>query len=387
MSESNCRIRVLRIIARMNIGGPAIQITNLMQSMPTHQFEQLLVTGFCGANEKDYLDTHGIRTNLKRVKWLGRSFNPISDFFAFVEIRKLIKDFNPDIIHTHTFKAGFIGRLAAISIFHRPVLVHTFHGHLLHGYFGQFGTRLVISLERYFATKTTRLISVGSRVRDELLACGIGILEKYEVIYPGFKINPPQELSRDLFGLAKHDFVCGWFGRITKVKRADRVLEISTLAKSFAELPIKFLIVGDGENRRELENRAIEQNLPITFIGWQSEVVPIMNICDLIICTSDNEGTPISLIEAQLLGKPVLSTDVGSVGEIIIQDKTGFVIDYVAQEFFKKIQLLFLNPQEIEYMSQQASNFAFNHFSLERFIAQHTQLYRDLVGIKPPSSP
>jgi glycosyltransferase involved in cell wall biosynthesis len=387
MSRAPEKVRILRIIARMNTGGPAIQVTNLMKSLPETMFEQLLITGYCPQNEQDYLETHNIDVNFRKIKQLGRALNPVKDMLALYEIRKAIKEFKPDIIHTHTFKAGLIGRLAAKTVTNRTLLVHTFHGHLLNGYFGMLGTSVVIGIERVLARGTTRLISVGAKVKDDLLERGIGHPEQYVVINPGFKIDQPQELSRSEYGLSESDFVCGWFGRITKIKRADRVLEISKIAEFLTKKPVTFLIVGDGEDRNVLERQVNQSNLPIKFVGWQVDVASLMNLCDLVICTSENEGTPISLIEAQMLGRPVISTNVGSVQEVILPGKTGFALDYDPQKFWEKIEYLSNHPEELQKLSKQASTFALQQFSLARFISGHIDLYSKVLLVHPMSRP
>lgn len=383
MNESTRKIRVLRVIARMNIGGPAIQVTNLMQSLPDSRFEQLLITGFCEVNERDYLDTNNIEIKVRKIKYLGRAISPLSDLIALLKIRKFIKNFKPDIVHTHTFKAGLIGRIAAYSQCHRVYLVHTFHGHLLHGYYGKFGTKIITTLERFLAYRTTRLISVGTTVKNELLEHDIGNPEQFKVINPGFKIKQLESTSRSSLGFDEDDFICGWFGRITKIKRADRVLEIAALAKISKHKNVKFLVVGDGEDRNEFEARTIELKLPIVFLGWQSDVTALMKMCDIVFCTSENEGTPISLIEAQMLGRPVISTKVGSVEEVMILGKTGFTLDYEPHQFWEKILFLMNNRIDYEVFSREASIFAVHHFSLEKFIAQHNALYCEILRINP----
>lgn len=387
MTESFERIRILRIIARMNIGGPAIQVTNLMNSLPKTRFEQLLITGYCQQNEQDYLETQKIPMEIRKIKHLGRSINPLSDLLALYQIRKIIKEYKPDIIHTHTFKAGLVGRLATMSVAQRIKLVHTFHGHLLNGYFRKFGTRVVIAIERILAKITTRLISVGEKVRDDLLEKHVGVPNQYKVINPGFTMNRPLFLSRRQYGLSEDAFVCGWFGRLTQVKRAERILEISELTTALQRKNVTFLIVGDGENRNFLEGESIRKALPIKFIGWQSDVASLMKICNLIICTSDNEGTPISLIEAQMLGLPVLSTNVGSVQEVMIPNETGFILDYNAETFWQIIDYLSHNPQVMEKLSRRASKFALEQFSLEKFISKHISVYTEVLTINPISCP
>ena len=220
------KVKVLRLIARMNVGGPAIQITGLMRNLPVETFEQKLVTGFCEENEIDYLEVNQLNVTRTKVEGFGRSVNLFSDLKVLLAIRREIKAFNPDIIHTHTAKAGFLGRIASLLTFKRQIRVHTFHGHLLHGYFGEFKTSLVILAERFLARFTDKLVAVGSQVRDELLAVKIGSLDKYEVIGPGLEERklPERVSSLKSFGLLEDKFIVTWIGRAVPVKAPHRIL-------------------------------------------------------------------------------------------------------------------------------------------------------------------
>ena len=184
--DNPSKIKVLRIIARMNIGGPAIQVTTLMNYIPQSEVCQSLITGECEAGEKDYLEFNRIGLDRMRIPSLGRSINLISDVKALLEIRKVIKQLTPDIVHTHTFKAGLLGRLAALSVRNHPHLVHTFHGHILNGYLGCAKLAILKTIERFLAVKTDVLVAVGERVRDELKEVGVGKNNKFVVVPPGF---------------------------------------------------------------------------------------------------------------------------------------------------------------------------------------------------------
>ena len=183
------RIRVMRIIARMNVGGPAVQVSGLMRGFDATKFDHRLVTGYCASDEADYLDTVATDVTATRIKGLGRSISPKADLGAFVQIVREIRTFRPDVIHTHTAKAGVIGRLASILSGHKSIRVHTYHGHLLHGYFGKFKTQLVIAIEKFLAHFTTKLLAVGKKVMDDLLAVGIGKPEKFAVMPPGLALG------------------------------------------------------------------------------------------------------------------------------------------------------------------------------------------------------
>lgn len=375
------KIRILRLIARMNVGGPAIQITGLMRHLPVDVFEQSLVTGFCENNELDYLEVNQIDLGRNRIKGFGRSINLLSDLKVLFAIMKQIKSFDPDIIHTHTAKAGFLGRIASILTLNRHIRVQTFHGHLLHGYFGKFKTWLVILVERVLARFTDRLVAVGNQVRDELLAVKIGNFDTYQVIGPGLEIkNLPNRLSSlKLFGLPMDKFIVTWIGRAVPVKAPHRILEIANSCQERG-LRIQFVVVGDGPLLSDLKNSAKQMNLPITFLGWQSEIERVLSFSDMVLLTSENEGTPVALIQAQMVGIPVLATDVGSASEVILDGKSGFCIGYSVRDFVDKIELLSMNADMRESFGATGKSYALCNFSVKRLVSDHSALYRSLIN-------
>ena len=380
--------RVLRLIARMNIGGPAIQITGLMKNISNSEFEQLLVTGVCGEEEIDYLIEKEIKlTNLVILHGFGRRVNFLADIKTLFEIRNIIKEFKPDIIHSHTAKAGFLGRLASITSFEKHKLVHTFHGHLLHGYFGKFKTHLVVWVERILAFKTDVLIAVGEQVKSELLAARIGDLEKFKVIGPGLEIDelPEKEISLNEFGLPIETFIISWIGRVVPIKAPDRILEIALECRARG-LDFHFVVVGDGPLLSDLKKKSNSLDLPVTFLGWQGDIEKVLSFSDLVMLTSENEGTPVALIQAQLAGLPVITTDVGSSSEVIVDEKSGFCMKYSASEFANRIEVLAKNPEMRTSFSVIAKRNAKEKFSISRLVRDHEELYRNLVS-QSKSSP
>ena len=281
------KIKVLRLIARMNVGGPAIQISGLMRSLPLESFEQKLVTGFCDENEADYLEINELKLSHTKIYGFGRSVDIFSDLKVLFAIRREIKAFKPHIIHTHTAKAGFLGRIASLSILEKHIRVHTFHGHLLHGYFGKFKTRLVILTERILARFTDKLVAVGEQVRDELLAVKIGTYDKYVVIGPGLELAemPSRKTSREHFRIAEDAFVVTWIGRAVPVKAPHRIIEIAKECQS-RDLKVRFVLVGDGPLSSELRRLSEHLELPITYLGWQSEIERVLSISDVVLLTS-----------------------------------------------------------------------------------------------------
>ena len=374
-------IRILRVIARMNIGGPAIQITGLMQSLPAESFEQKLLTGFCDKDEVDYLEVNDLNLTRTHIVGFGRRVNFFSDLKVLFRIIREIQNFNPHIIHTHTAKAGFLGRIAAILSFRRQFRVHTYHGHLLHGYFGGFKTNLVILIERFLARFTDSLVAVGSQVREDLLSAKIGYFEQYRIIGPGLEIGelPERASSLNSFNLPKDRFMVTWIGRAVPVKAPHRILEIATVCK-FRGLRIQFIMVGEGPLLSELKILAKVKELPVTFLGWQSDVEKILSFSNLVLLTSENEGTPVALIQAQMAGVPVLTTDVGSASEVMLNEESGFCLKYSAQDFADKIELLAKNSgTRISFGAVGKIN-AREKFSVNRLVSDHVELYLDLFN-------
>ena len=381
MTLSVSPIRVLRLIARMNVGGPAIQITGLMRNLPTEEFEQKLITGFCDKNEVDYLEVNEIELPCMKIEGFGRSINLVSDLKVLFAIRKQIRAFDPHIIHTHTAKAGFLGRIAAILSFKRQFRVHTYHGHLLHGYFGDFKTKLVILTERFLANFTDNLVAVGRQVRDDLLAAKVGKFNQYGIIGPGIEIGdlPERISSLKSFDIPEDKFIVTWIGRAVPVKSPLRIIEVAKEC-TLRKLRVQFVIVGEGPLLSDLKSLAKEKELPITFLGWQSDIEQILSFSDLVLLTSENEGTPVALIQAQMAGVPVLTTDVGSTSEVLKNNQSGFCLEYSVRDFADKIELLATDTGMKTSFGAIGKAYALDNFSVNRLVSDHAELYRELIS-------
>jgi glycosyltransferase involved in cell wall biosynthesis len=381
VTEQITKIRVLRIIARMNVGGPAIQISGLMKNLDHHRFEQLLATGFCGSDEIDYLDEHKVEVPLIKVKGLGQRIHLMNDLQALLQIRKIIKKFKPDIVHTHTAKAGLLGRLAVLTIRKKIATVHTFHGHLLHGYFGRIKGKSIILLERLLASNTVALIAVGEKVRDELLFAKVGNADKYHIVGPGLEISkiPSRENARNLLGISPANFTVSWIGRAVAVKAPHRILEIAQECKNLG-LNIRFLFVGNGPLESQLREVAIQKYLDVEFLGWQTNIEAILSVSDLVILTSLNEGTPVALIQAQMAGIPVVATSVGSTSEVMINGKTGYAVHYSKEIFASLIKEFNENPLKCKEFGESGKTFVLKKFSLQNLVKTHEELYLRILS-------
>jgi glycosyltransferase involved in cell wall biosynthesis len=372
--------RVLRIIARMNVGGPAIQIAELMTNIPNKEFEQLLITGFCDENESDYLDS--IQTSIPhvRIKGLSRSLNLFNDVSAFFDLRRIMKRYRPDIVHTHTAKAGLLGRLASLSTFGGHIRVHTFHGHLLHGYFSSFKTRAVVLIEKCLGIITTSIVTVGDKVKNDLLDHGIGRANKYTVIGPGLSLQtlPIRIEAEKSLGIVSGKFNVTWIGRAVKVKSPMRLVGIAKETQK-QDLGVDFLIVGDGPLIQDMKDEAHKKQLNITFLGWQNYIERVLAVSDIVILTSENEGTPVALIQAQMAGIPVITSDVGSASEVLIHGKSGFCETYSEEVFVNRIKELKADQSKRIHFGQAATEFALKKFSLQNLIDSHRSLYQKLI--------
>ena len=384
-NNSDKRIKVMRIIARMNVGGPAVQVSGLMRGLSATDFDHRLYTGYCAEDEADYIKEQAPDVQAIQLDGLGRKVNPRADFLILFQLIKEIRTFKPDVIHTHTVKAGVIGRLASILSLHPSKRVHTFHGHLLSGYFNPLITNLVIFIEKILALKTNILVSVGEKVRDELLAKKIGKFSKYRIFPPGLALKElvDRESALKILGLESNFLYISFIGRVTQIKRPDRFLDmVEIIAKQ--SMNIKFVVAGGGDLLDECMKSAKQRSLPVVFLGWRSDIENILSASDIVVLTSDNEGTPISLIQAGLAGKPTVSTNVGSVKEIVLDGKTGFVTDLTADSLAKSITSLINDEVVIKNFGAAAKAHTHMNYGVERLVKYHSLLYKEITSnLKP----
>jgi glycosyltransferase involved in cell wall biosynthesis len=369
-------IKVVQIIARMNVGGPAVIVADLMRGLDSSKFEQTLITGYCADNEADYLETVATDIKATRVGGLGRSISLGADAKAFFSLIALIRRERPDIIHTHTAKAGVLGRLAAILSGSRAVRIHTFHGHLLHGYFAGWKVKLVIAIEKFLATKTDYLIAVGNQVKEDLLAAGIGRADQFRTFFPGLPdpVAGTYEECRTALGLDLNQTYCTFVGRLTTIKRPDRLLDVANACVARG-LDIHFLVAGEGELFESSKKRAEEEKLPVTFLGWRKDIDQIFAASDIAILTSDNEGIPLTLIQAAQAGLPIVATKVGSISDIVIDGETGFLTAPQAGAMASALSALVTDIDLRDDLGMAGRAHAQKYFSLDKSLRDHADLY------------
>ena len=361
-------MRVLHVIARLNVGGTARYITQLANELPKHGIETFVATGFVQGDEIE--DPSAASIDLIRIPALGRSIKPIKDHIARKQLEKIIREVKPDIIHTHTFKAGYIARMKKQSV---PV-IHTFHGHLLDDpEFSGFKLKVIIEVERMLAKKSAKLVTVGEIVGQELLAQHVGKKEQYVSIAPGvnaLNVTPRTEALKNLGITDNGQPIIGWIARVTGVKNPMRALEVARIIPN-----AHFIIAGGGDLFEEVKAAAPAN---VSVIGWAA-AEDVLGASDIILSTSENEGMPVALIEAQLAGKPVVATDVGSVPEVIANHETGQVTNKNPNSIAAAVNTLILDTQKHTAMSTLATSRAQSLFSVDRMINAHVALYKSIV--------
>lgn len=378
-AERSQPIRVLRIIARMNVGGPAWQVSALVRGLDGDRFESLLISGEVDKDEADFLDLRDPGLPLLKIPSLGRSVRIWDDLRALLLIRRAIRRFRPDIVHTHTAKAGVLGRLAAASC-QVPVRVHTFHGHTLHGYFGRVASGLSKLIERVLARGTTVLVAVGEQVRDDLVNARIGRPDQYIVIPPGVETPEcvDQTLARSRLGLPTEVPVVLFVGRLTAIKRPDRLIEAMRLVLE-RHPNVVLAVAGEGGLLAETERLAAPLGSSVRFLGWQSDIGDLFAAADFAVLTSDSEGMPVTLIEAAMAGIPSVTTDAGSAREVVLDGVTGIVTALDSVAVATGLARL-LDNDLCKQMGASARERAEAKFGTRRLLSDHEGLYGRLMA-------
>jgi glycosyltransferase involved in cell wall biosynthesis len=382
------RVRVLRIISRLNVGGPALHALLLNDRLDPCRYDSRLVVGQVGDDEGDYLTLHGATPErVVSVPALGRDVEGRRDWSAFWSLVKLMRTFRPHVVHTHTAKAGTLGRIAA-TLCRVPVVVHTYHGHVFDGYFSPWKTRLVVGVERVLAHRASALVAVTERVRRDVLARGIGRPDRAVVVPLGLDLDPlvaaparRGELRAEL-GLAPAVPLVGIVARLVPVKAHETFLQAAR-AIAPARPDVVFLVVGDGERRAELEGavRAAGLGSRVRFLGWRADLDRLYADLDVVVLTSKNEGSPVALIEAMAAGRPVVSTRAGGVEDVVADGVTGRVVPIGdAAAVARAIVDLLEEPAEAARLGAAARDAVVTRFASARLVDDVDRLYRRLLA-------
>jgi glycosyltransferase involved in cell wall biosynthesis len=386
------KIKILRIINRFNIGGPTYNATFLTRFM-SDEFETILIGGLPEKGEADslhILNDYGVKPIL--IPELKRNPNFISDRKALKKIKNIIKEFKPDIVHTHAAKAGALGRKAAFDC-KVPVVLHTFHGHVFHSYFGKFKSEVYRRIEKRLASKSSGIIAISDQQKIELSEkFAIADKNKIEVIPLGFDLNQFQDnleikrrKTRDKFNLSNDQIAVAIIGRLAPIKNHKLFLDTIAIVNRQTSKKTVFFIVGDGETRKEIEEQIeqikINQSIDIRLTSWIRDIQTFNAGMDIICLTSNNEGTPVSLIEAQACNIPVISTDVGGVKDIVFNNETGFIVPKNnVEKFAEKLLLLIEDKKKREKMSQNGWSFVKDNFHYQRLVKDMELYYKKLLN-------
>jgi len=382
--------KVVRIITRMNIGGPAIQAVLLCTGINMEGFSSVLITGSVGTEEGDmgYLAAEsGIE--LVVVPELRRELNILGDIISFFKLYGIIKREKPDIVHTHMAKAGTLGRLAA-RLAGVPVIIHTYHGHVFHSYFSGLKTAFFLAIERMLVGFTDKIIVISERQKDEIKHYLRLKDENKLILIPlGFELDrflrgnreDLRNRMREKWRIPKEAIVVGTVGRLTSVKNHKMFLKAAgEIKKTFTDKDVRFLIVGDGELRKALTTLSDSLGLykDVIFTGWRKDMDSVYSAMDIVALASLNEGTPVSLIEALANAKPVVATDVGGVRDVAEDGKSGYIVPKNdIKAFAEAISALIRDKDKRDVFSAYGRNFIKERHSKERLIRDIEDLYHE----------
>jgi len=385
-------INVLRVIARLNVGGPALHVAYLTAGLADRGYDTTLVAGTVGRGEESMAfvaDAKGVRVEV--IDELHRKISPFRDARAIFRLAQLIRRERPTILHTHTAKAGAVGRIAALLAgpARPPIVVHTFHGHVLRGYFNPVASRGFRVLEQVLARTTTTLVAVSPEVQDELVRLHVAPASKFTVVRLGIELDQrvgddqaARAETRRLLGVGDEPFIIGWVGRMTAVKRTDVVVRVlSKLVERGVDA--RLLLVGDGPDRDDLERDAHELGVikRCLFLGYQEDVARLYNAIDALLLPSVNEGTPVSVIESLAARRPAVATKVGGTPDVIRDGVDGFLVDPADGEALaERLAELASDPQLRARMGAAGRERVLERYAVDRLVDDIDRLYRRLLA-------
>lgn len=397
------KIKVLHVLNRLIIGGPSIIALNIINNLPEN-YEVILVVG--GKDEREESGQHMVgseKLNIIQIPKMKRSLNIFHDISSYFTLRKIIKEFRPDIVHTHASKSGAIGRLAAYSC-KVPVILHTFHGHVFHSYFNKIVTKFFLIIERFLAKKSTKIIAISKSQREDLVnKYKISTQEKIVIIPNGIDheiFSNHQESKRkkwrsQLNVLDDKTLLVGIVGRMAPIKNHKMFIHViaELISRNKCDR-VKFVIVGDGETRNEIQNLSTQLNIEfnylpdnkdilnskLIFTSWQTQMDEVYAGLDILCLTSLNEGVPISLLEAQASQKPIVSTNVGGVHDTVLENDSAFLTktdDII--DFADKLEILINDSKKREEMGMKGFAFVKENYGKEMLSNKTLHLYNELV--------
>ncbi|MES2850823.1 MAG: glycosyltransferase family 4 protein [Bacteroidota bacterium] len=395
--------KILRIHNRLIVGGPSHNVT-LLTAYLSPEFETKLLVGKKDPAEKDatfIADQLGLVP--VEIKEMRRSILPFYDIVAYFKIKKIIQEYKPDIVHTHASKSGAVGRLAARSC-NVPLVVHTFHGHVFHSYFNPFMSKFIVRMERFFARRTDAIIAISDSQKYELTQVyKIAPPEKVFTVPLGFNLDKysvdqdkKKIIFRNKYGFESNEIIVGIIGRLVPIKNHEMFLEVAAIVKSKTNKNIRFAIIGDGESRPMIEEKTQKLGLTysyfitnpkektdVTVTSWETEIDQALAGLDIVVLTSHNEGTPVSLIEAQSAYVPVVSTNVGGVEDIVIHGETGFITEVGDVNLFAGFVVKLIEDEQLRArMGKSGYENVVKRYSKQRLINDMRSLYLSFLQKK-----
>jgi len=400
------KIKVLRILSRLCVGGPAIHCVLLTQYLPTDKYQSILIHGDLDTGDAPYVYDPTLNLDIRLIKSMKREVglkNLWKEWKSLIEIYRIIRKERPDIVHTHTAKAGFIGRIAAYFA-KTPIIIHTFHGHVFHSYFSKWKTKLFLLIERRLAKISDGIIAISEQQKYELgTVFKVCKPEKIKVIPLGFDLTPfftdteaKRKDFRTRYKLQDDELAIGLIGRMVPIK--NHALLIRAIAfiqekKNVDTSKLRFFLIGDGAERKNIENLCQSLNIPfadanhkdfepclVTFTGYQNRIDWVNAGLDIIVLTSKNEGTPVSLIEAQASGVPVVSTRVGGIENIVIENETALLCESDnLEEFTEKLLFLIQNTEARTAMQNKGREHVLQKYHYTRLVQDIDQYYQTFI--------
>ncbi len=381
--------RVLRVFSRLNIGGPSLHVIHLSAGLVDFGFETRLVVGKTDPHEGDFLDLAAARgVDLVVLPDLGRAIRPLNDVRAVLQLYRLMRRERPEIVHTHTAKAGALGRIAALMA-RVPVVVHTYHGHVLSGYFHPLASLFFRGVERTLAHATDALLTVSESVKEDLVRLGVAPPGRMRVLPLGLDLQPlagslPRGTLRREANWSSDSRVVGIVGRLVAIKDVDTFIDAAALLAS-RTTDIRFAVVGDGEERTRLEARAVAiLGDRIHFFGWRKDTAAVFGDLDMVVNTSLNEGTPVALIEALAAGRPVVASAVGGTPDLLDGGRFGTLVPARSPAGLAKAIGEALDASENSLrMTAEGRAAVLKRYSLARLLDDMAALYRELLAQTP----
>jgi glycosyltransferase involved in cell wall biosynthesis len=386
------RVKVLRVIARLNVGGPALHVAYLTAGLADRGYDTVLVAGTVARGEESMAfvaKQRGLR--IETLDQLHRDVAPLRDVRAILRLAQLIRRERPTILHTHTAKAGAVGRIAALLAGNArpPVIVHTFHGHVLSGYFSAPASVGFRVLERWLGRMTTALIAVSPEVRDDLVRLRVAPAAKFRIVRLGIELDErvaadldERRDTRALLGISPDAFVVGWVGRMTAVKRIRDVLE-AFRGLLDRDVEAYLVLVGDGPDRKQAERSAHELGIATRclFLGYQDDVAALYSAIDVLLLPSANEGTPVSVIEALAAERPAVATRVGGVPDIVRDGVDGYLVAPGDTEALaERLALLARDPLKRARMGAEGRARVLERYTVARLVDDTDRLYTSLLA-------